>query len=446
MDIYAELLNEHGKEINMEININKFDLYSEEQAKVIKTIFKGENICMIGAGGVGKSKVIQDLKSFTELKTKRVYITSTTGISAYNINGITINSYLNIKDLSINKDELLQIILSKTKICSRIKNTDILIIDEISMLSADMFETIEYILRMVKKNNKIFGGIQIVLSGDFLQLQPIFKESQNKKLLFESNIFKKFKIIIMKKNFRQNNCKFYDILNEIRFGNIKDDSLEYLNKRIINKKDSHVNLENSIYLVATIKESTQINNKNLENNTNDSKIFNAKFKIKKESEQDFGKIVLNDLKNQFRQKNIESITLKKNCKVMLLKNIDVESGIVNGSIGFIKDFINDKILVEFDKKTISIGEMEWELNINNTIVTAFQIPLIPAYAINIHKSMGLTLNTTILDISKVFCESQIYVALSRIKNIEGLFLIKEIKKEMIYANHKCVDFIQKYTK
>ena len=438
------------------INIDRYAHLSDKQKNALNLFKDGHNLLIIGVAGSGKSFIIETLKTYNDdYDKKKLYVTATTGISAYSVKGITIHSFLGIGTGDLDIENLIRKINKKKLYRNRILETDILIIDEISMMSAELFEKINKICQYIRKNKKIFGGIQLILTGDFYQLTPVFNRNielnngniQDTRLIIESddfnNTFNKKNIIVLTENFRQKNDPlFINILSRIRDGTFTEDDVNIIKNRL-NIQDIK---GNPVHIVSTNKKAQNINDTNLlkikENSKYFDVIYNNNSTVFSEREKEIIDLLTKELSFQFKQKGIEKIQLKKNSRVMLIKNIDVTIGLVNGSLGTIHDFsISDYPIVLFDNgEKIEITPLTWDLELDNIIVTATQIPLMLSYAITTHKSQSLSLDSAILDLGDCFTEGQCYVALSRVRNLEGIYL-KSFNPSKIKVNQKMHNYM-----
>ena len=439
---FRDLLVEHNERTGSKIETEYSPDLSKTQKKAFEKFKKGDNILILGAAGCGKSKIVKEMYKYIKDKTnKEMYVTSTTGISAYSIKGITINSFMGIGTGESSVEILLRRLRYKMGIKDRIKRADILVIDEISMMSADIFEKINVICQTLRKCRKPFGGIQMVITGDFLQLETIFKnESGDRRLITESELFKKMydnNTVILKENFRQNgDNKYIDILLRIRKGVQTEDDIKVLNSRL-----TKVIKPNMIYLVSSNKKAQAINNLRLSNIKSLDHVYDCVYT--QTGTNDTCDTLKRELQLQFVQKGIESLRLRNGCRVLLIKNMDVSIGLVNGSTGTIKECLEDSVVVEFDNGvTENIQKLEWELELDNSKVFCKQIPLMLAYAITCHRSQGLSLDSAVLDLDDCFCNHMVYVALSRVKSLEGLYL-KSFDPKKITVNSKIVEYINK---
>jgi ATP-dependent DNA helicase PIF1 len=405
-------------------------MLDNKQQEVIDLLKQGKNVFMTSNAGCGKSYCIEHIKD--EISTKIVHITSTTGISALNINGSTLHSFLGIGLGEGTVEELIKKINYNKKVRERLLIKDILIvIDEISMLSNNLLDKIDLVLKRLRHSNSPFGGIQMLFSGDLLQLSPI-----NEAGILENEIFKNsFTTVILKTNYRQGtDQKYQDILNNLRINKLTEENIEELEKR------NNIDIKNLDYtkIFSTNKEINIVNKKCFDKLKTKSVTFNAKYYGKPE--------YVRDLKKQFEKKDIDILVLKTGLKVMLTRNISPETGLVNGSIGIITHFdtFTNSPIVKFENGIEStIIKFSHEIVCGNVAAaSATQIPLIIAYAFTTHKIQGNTLDSAIIDCSRVFCEHQMYVMLSRVKTLDKLYLIN-FSVDKIKVNNEIVEFYGK---
>lgn len=424
--------------------------FSPTQQKVLDLFKEGKNLLILGSAGCGKSTIIKSIEN--NIKTPGlIQLCSTTGISAYNIQGMTIHSYLGIKTGEKSKEVLLKNIRVNKILAYRIKQLKVLVIDEISMMSAELFEKIEWVLRNLRKNNKPFGGIQVLLSGDFLQLLPVFKQrSYDKKemdsrLIVESERFNEiFSIentINLTTNFRQNiDTTYASMLNNIRYGIFTSENKEELSKRI-NKKAP----EGTLHLVCTNAQANVINSSHYDILKEKEKVYKSIVisNCKNNSIENITleKIFVEELKSQLKLKNIETLKLKQGTRVMLIKNIDTGIGLINGSIGTVKELSDYEICVLFDNGIEHSVELhDWKLESDEVAVLIKQFPLALAYAITVHKSQSLTLEAAQMDLHNCFSDHMTYTALSRVKSLNGLYL-NTFNEKKIKANKIIKDYL-----
>lgn len=415
---------------------------SDLQQTAVNYFLLGENVFISGGAGCGKSYLINFLKNnYSQLGLE---ITASTGISAVNVGGATIHSWAGIGLANQPLEHILENLNSFkfSKIKQRIKATNCLIIDEISMISAEVFDLLNQVLQKVRKNPKPMGGLQVLLFGDFLQLPPVNNNKNNTQYCFNSQTWQdlNLKNVILNESFRQSDAKFVEILNHIRFGNINEDVKQLLSSRIaINDNSPAIK---PTVLTTHNQRADEINQQFLQQITTEAKTFTATYKG-------------NENKIAFLKKNClayETLSLKVGAQVMMIKNSLQKEGVVNGSIGIVKDFSNKKNypIVEFaNQKSYTIAPETWSIEKINLTTKAIeteaslvQIPLVLAWSITIHKSQGLTLDKIKCDLNYVFDAGQAYVALSRARFLEGVF-IDSIDFNKITANKQAIEFYQK---
>ena len=424
---------------------------NEEQTKAFNSLKRGKNIFLTGSGGTGKSYLIQKFEEWCKKNYKRIAITSTTGISALLINGMTIHSFAGIGLGERPVNELIERIKEKSFHVRRWNSIDILVIDEVSMMKPELFEKLDIIGRTIRNDHsRVFGGIQVVLVGDFAQLPPVYIDNiPEKQFCFESDIWDTVieEIHYLTKIHRQNEEEFKKCLQEARLGKLSTESIKLLESRKIKKaKQAAVNDIIPTRLFARKKNVDYINNKNL------NKLKKAKQKcVKYESSTKCLGFKISD-----SQRNILTDKINKSCpaidelelvhgaQVMLLHNLDIEMGLVNGSRGIIDGFddFNLPIVKFVNGKRLAIDYHTWKISENKGKVQVHktQIPLMVAYALTIHKCQGSTLDYAVIRLDNVFECGQSYVALSRVRTIEGLFIKGDINPDLISCNEKVLIF------
>jgi ATP-dependent exoDNAse (exonuclease V) alpha subunit len=381
---------------------------------ILKT---GKNVFLTGSAGAGKTYVLNQYIKYLKARKVPVAITASTGIASTHINGITIHAWSGIGlKKNITNSDLLNF-KDKKYLKDHLENTEVLIIDEISMLHLNQLEMVNTVLKFFKNNMLPFGGIQVIFCGDFFQLPPVGEpgESSREKYAFMSKAWNEAEPLIcyLTEQHRQKDNPLNDILNEIRFGNLSEKSIELLRKTARNNID-HLGQFPKLYTHNV--DVDQINKIELQKLTSKSKIFQAETK---------GNIKLLELlKNNVRTD--DKLELKIGAKVMFIKN-NHEKGYINGSLGTIINFDSDgKPIVEMlDKSKIFCEKESWSIDdeMGKSLASFEQFPLRAAWAITIHKSQGMTLDAAEVDLSNCFEKGQGYVALSRVKSIEGLKLL-----------------------
>lgn len=419
---------------------NMFTILSDKQKEAYTAMIKRENVLLTGRAGSGKSMLIKMF--YKEHRFSRtIAITSTTGVSALLIGGTTLHSYLGI---GLGKDEvdaLYMKILSNSKLTKKWRDLDVLIVDEISMMSPELFDKLEQLARLLRKNSAPFGGIQLVLVGDFLQLPCVSSD----EFCFQSKTWDKCisKVIYLSEIFRQDDVTFQNCLNEIRIGELSEHTIEVLQSRV------GVELKNEFGIIPT-------------------KIYSLNRNVDKENEKELNKLFVKDPDLEFFEYELEFNILDKKrykvlqekiskiciapqtlqlcvgAQVMLLYNIDLECGLANGSRGVIMRFQDDLPVVKFlNGIERMIDFQDWKLEEQGeTLMIISQIPLKVAYACSVHKTQGITLDYAIIDLNDVFEYGQAYVALSRVKTLQGLSL-KNFIPEKIFAHPAALKFYKR---
>jgi ATP-dependent exoDNAse (exonuclease V) alpha subunit len=388
-----------------------------KQSTALTVLKTGANVFLTGEAGSGKTYTINLFKDFLRSKYKTVAVTASTGIAATHINGITIHSFsgLGIKEKIEQKD--LDTIASKKHVVDQIQNADVLIIDEISMLSAQVLDNVERIISYIRGgvfDDRAFGGMQVIFVGDFYQLPPVDKKGIA-KFAFESDAWKKAKPVTcyLDEQHRQSDPVFTDILNSLRHGTITEE-----HKRLICA--NNVSEIPKTKLFTHNRDVDDLNEKELRKMDGDAYIYDMQY-----NENSWNKFLIETLKKGCLSP--ETLILKKGALVMFTRNNfkDGETNYVNGTIGTVIDLDGTCITVRTKQGAVihlterakwSIGEDEDEK------ASISQFPLRLAWAVTIHKSQGMSLDSAVIDLSNCFEYGQGYVALSRVCSLCGLFL------------------------
>lgn len=406
----------------------------EEKQVIINAIRAKNNVCVTGAAGTGKSFLLKMIREYFPF----VHVTASTGVAAVNVEGVTLHSWAGIGNGSRPAEEIIRFINSGpgTKIRRQLKKAKLLAIDEISMISAETFNLLNQVFKEVRDSEQAFGGIQLVVLGDFFQLPPVSKDKKV-EFCFSSESWQEadFKIFELSEIFRQSDMQFIQLLNNIRHAAVNDDDIALLNNR------QNVTLPDDIIptiLVTHNYQADKINIEKLNSITGEEVTFKMTTSGKENS-------VASLQKNCLAQ---EELVLKQGAQVMMLKNSLQKQGIINGSIGIISGFTKNKLpIVKFRNGEICIiAAEEWNIEVFNemtqeidVVASIKQIPLVFAWAITIHKSQGMTLDSILCDLSHVFAEGQSYVALSRVKSLDGLY-IKGFKPSSLKVNETVREF------
>jgi ATP-dependent DNA helicase PIF1 len=385
-----------------------------DQALALEILLNGENVLLTGAAGSGKTYLLNKFISHARSDGKSVSITATTGLAATHLNGSTIHSWSGIGILdSLPKDFFKNMPAGRAK---TIRNTDILIIDEISMLHDYRLDMVDAVARKIRDVDAPFGGIQVVLCGDFFQLPPVSRNDQPAgEFIVNSQVWREFDPVIcyLDEQHRQNDDEFLDILQALRAGDVRRSHAEKLLSR-----------QNAV--IDGSSEITELHTTNA-----DVDAINSNRLIELSGEEHTYEMMTTGKENYVETLKrsclaLPELTLKKGSLVLCIKN-NPEKKYVNGSQGTVIDFQKDSdypIVEMRDGRKILISPETWELRDGDTKRASLaQIPLRLAWAITVHKSQGMTLDAAVVDLRRAFVEGMGYVALSRVRSLETLSLL-----------------------
>lgn len=418
------------------------------QSKIINYFNEKKNLFISGPAGTGKSHVIRILKNICDSKNIKCQVTALTGCASLllNCNAKTIHSWSGINIVKKDFETIYKKIYKKKEKRDNWKDIEVLIIDEVSMMSKNLFNLLDYIGKKIRKNEIPFGGIQLVFSGDFYQLPPVNTgdDEDDSKFCFESDLWNKtfHHCVLLDKIFRQSDIKFSKMLNQIRIGKIKKSTVQVLQNRIIpyDKDDSIKPTK----ILSNRKTVTKINQE--EHNKLPSKgiIFNIESSCPELNIIEKENYNIHDIQREkdLYEKNfnyVESLEIKIGDQVICNRNIS--DNVVNGSRGVViridkypvVRFLNNREIemIPFEIKHEYIKGLSWK-----------QVPLNYAWALTIHKCQGISLDLCIMDIgNSIFECGQTYVALSRVKNLEGLYLT-QFNPCKILVNSKVTQFYE----
>ena len=433
---------------------------SEQQQCVFDKYLLKQNIFITGPGGSGKSALIKYIYEDACKRGRNISVTALTGCAAVLLNckAKTLHSWAGIGLGNAEADFIVEKI-ERNRFKKKVwRETDILIVDEVSMMSLKLFELINLVGKEVRRSNRPFGGIQVIFSGDFYQLPPVASGSSNledSQFCFESELwstlFEPANQIALKKIFRQKDEVYATILNQLREGKLKRKSYELL-MSYVGKTVPEDSLIMPTKIFPTRAKVEQINSremaklggevhtfelKNLADLTDGAKTEKKQYYTADEKEQEW-KYLANNLMCE------STIHLKVGSQVMCIINKELEDGqmLCNGSQGIVTGFAGSSaILVKFTgiNKELPLLAHTW-VSERSPGLGVSQLPIILAWAITIHKSQGASLDMAEIDVgSDIFECGQTYVALSRVRSLEGLFLTSfDLSKILI--NKKVQDF------
>jgi ATP-dependent DNA helicase PIF1 len=430
--------------------------YSDEQQLCFEKYLSGENIFITGPGGSGKSFLIKNIVKHAEAHNRNIKICALTGCAAILLEckATTLHMFSGIGFANKKNEEIIEELFTTKRY--KLKNwrkLEILIIDEVSMMSLKILLLLDLIAKKFYRNSNPFGGLQVIFTGDFYQLSPVcnnFLEKEEAMFCFEhelwNQLFPKENQIVLRTIFRQKDESLLKILKYIRKGQITPSSRVALESRVFNaqelnllKKDKvltilspikrdveHINLKEYLKLDKSLQEHVydldyiDLYIKYEETDDEKTSLFALLLKSNEQLKKDYDFLASNILAER-------CLKLKIGTHVMCIANINCngELQIANGSQGVVVSFNEKKLpFVKFNNidEPILIDYYIWKSEFNKR-VGLMQIPLIYSWAITIHKSQGLTLENAIIDIgSNIFADGQTYVALSRVKSLDGLYL------------------------
>jgi hypothetical protein len=412
------------------------------------------HIFLTGKAGTGKTTFLHKLKKNTE---KRMIITAPTGVAAINAGGVTLHSFFQLpfgpfipgsEAYEQNRKRLFRFSKEKKRI---IKSLDLLVIDEISMVRADLLDSVDTVLRRHRRNDQPFGGVQLLMIGDLHQLSPVAKQDewQLLKQYYESVYFfsshgldqDQLVTIELKHIYRQCDARFIKLLNRVRDNRLDAFSIRELNQRCI---ENFAPEKDQGYITLTTHNSSadRINQSRLAALRGQEYRFNA------------------EVSGEFPEHTYPTpgrLVLKVGAQVMFVRNdMSIEKRYYNGKIGKIKTISDRRICITCpgESEDIEVEAVEWEnikykvdedsKEIQEEIIGTFkQFPLKLAWAITIHKSQGLTFDKAVIDAQSAFAHGQVYVALSRCKTLEGMVLSSPIPSRGIETDASVLNFVEK---
>ena len=420
----------------------------------------GVNVFLTGKAGTGKTTFLRRLK---ERSPKRMVVVAPTGVAAINAGGVTIHSFFQfplapyIPGGSFNtKDEKYRFSKEKKNI---IRTLDLLVIDEISMVRADLLDQIDAVLRLHKDRHRPFGGVQLLMIGDLSQLAPVVKEGEWALLreyyrtpyFFGSHALQQTQHVTIELThvYRQTDHTFINILNEVRENRLTPESLARLNSRVDNRQqteaDSQFSILNSQFGDGTIRLTTHNATANRYNEERMDALKGVRFSY-------WAQVTGTFPESSYPAE--EKLVLKKGCQVMFLKNDSQGSRYYNGKLGIVSAVDAESICVRGidDGEEIEVEPDVWTnaryvidketKEIREEIEGEFrQYPLRLAWAITVHKSQGLTFDRAVLDVNAAFAAGQVYVALSRCRSLEGLVLTAPLSPTSVKTDALVTDYM-----
>ena len=411
---------------------------SEEFESIVEQLENTkDHFYITGKAGSGKSTLLAYFRSVTQ---KNTAVLAPTGVAAIRVKGQTIHSFFGFPPKVIQTRHI-----KKVRQVELLQNLETLIIDEISMVRADVFDAIDYSLRVHRKKlTQPFGGVQVIVFGDLFQLPPVVNMDEsslleriypNGQFFFHSNIFQdaQFKTLELQSIYRQTDDHFIYLLNAVRDGSITNSQIDNLNDSLVENFEMD---EGKIILTTTNARASGINQNYLK------QLSSEEFSYRAQATGQFYKELF---------PTDEVLKLKKGAQVIMIKN-DPEKRWVNGSIGTIHDIAEKKIKVKINHKIYEVKKEKWDRiqysydddqqEVLENVTGSFkQYPMRLAWAITIHKSQGQTFEKVIIDMSQgSFAPGQLYVALSRCISLDGIELLRPLKKSDVIVNKQLIGF------
>lgn len=410
------------------------------QQRFVDAFFSGSNVCLTGSAGTGKSFILKLLFDYLDRHHMSVARTALTGIAAFQIGGQTVHSWAGLGLADEHIGSIITGVKKNRRARSRIDATDILFIDEISMAKGDLLNKLDMVLKYFRGTNDPFGGVMVVACGDFLQLAPIFKSGEKVEFAFQSRAWTEasFRVVVLTEPIRQQEGSvLLRVLNDLRVGDTK--SLHLLDSRIgAAAPDGDIE---PVRIFCHNINVAEYNEGRLAKLPGAPRLYEAR---------DMGSPHYIETLNKNCPAPRE-LSLKVGAQVILLSNLDVEAGLVNGSVGVVRVFSQNGVTVHFKQGGTRLVERnEWtvkeqEVTLDNKIrykvvATRSQVPLKLCYAITAHKAQGQTLDYAIVDMTEAFATGQTYCALSRVRDLESLSIIGGIPDRAIRVHPDCVRF------
>lgn len=404
------------------------------------------SLFITGRAGTGKSTL---LSYFIAQTRKKAVVLAPTGVAALNVGGVTIHSFFGFKP-GITIQEAKQI-ASRAAKDELWKQIDLIIIDEISMVRADLLDCVDMFLRTVLKKKRPFGGLQMVFIGDLYQLSPVVTSSDREHFgqLYDSPYFFasqvmtqstfEMEVIELEKIYRQHDPLFIDFLNAVRNKTVEESHLDFINQRV--NPDFSIDETGYVYLTTINRAADEINNTRLSLIESPAVAFDALIKGEFDT----------DVTPAARQ-----LILKQGAQVMFLVN-NPDGMWVNGTIGHVKEVDQEHVLVETDDGVeVNVEPYKWNLYQyvydkkaktleKENIGTFTQLPLQLAWAVTIHKSQGKTFDRAVIDLQRgTFAHGQAYVALSRCRSFEGIVLTRPMKRGHILTDWRVMRYLTRF--
>uniref|UniRef100_A0A8C3H618 ATP-dependent DNA helicase PIF1 n=1 Tax=Chrysemys picta bellii TaxID=8478 RepID=A0A8C3H618_CHRPI len=403
---------------------------SQEQSIVLRAVLSGKNVFFTGSAGTGKSYLLK--KIVGSLPPKSTYATASTGVAACHVGGTTLHAFAGIGSGKAPLDQCIEL-AQRTGVRQHWLTCQHLIIDEISMVEGKFFDKLEAVARAVRKRDDPFGGIQLIICGDFLQLPPVSKSNEETKFCFQAKSWRKCIHVNMELTEvrRQTEKSFISLLRTIRLGRCTDEVTRQLMQTATNRVERDGILATRL---CTHKDDVEL--------TNERRLQQLPGEMRSYEAVDSDPMLVKAIDAQCPVSHC--IQLKPGAQVILTKNLDVSRGLVNGARG---------VVVEFETEGKGLPRVRFLCGVTEVIrlerwvfkgpsgiyLSRQQLPLKLAWAISIHKSQGMSLDCVEISLSRVFESGQAYVALSRARSLEGLRVL-DFDPNVVRANPYVLQF------
>ena len=399
------------------------------QTQALTILKTGANVFITGPAGSGKTFVVNEYIKYLKDHEVPIGITASTGIAATHMGGVTIHSWSGMGIKADMNEYDLNSLSEKAYLAKRIKEAHVLIIDEVSMLHHFRLDTVDTIAKHVRKNDKPFGGLQVVLCGDFFQLPPVSRMGEPEAhFIYRSQAWKeaRFTVCYLHENYRQTDDGILSILNEIRGGEVSDGSREELRTRYREARTADVSEPVSLGgVIAAEVEPTRLYTHNIDvdsvNETALARVTGTEFTYEMTTKGK--KPLVEALKKSCLAPEI--LRLRKGARVMCVKN-NFDKGYVNGTLGVVVSCGPgvDPVIRTASGALVAIERASWKVEDDGRVLAELdQYPLRLAWAITVHKSQGMSLDAVEVDLSKSFEPGMGYVALSRVRTLAGLTIL-----------------------
>jgi len=385
------------------------------QGQALNILKTGASVFLTGKPGSGKTHTVNRYVAWLKAHGINPALTASTGIAATHIGGMTVHSWSGIGIADVLTPFDLDRIGSIERIFKRIDKASVLILDEVSMLSAAILEMVDAVCREVKRNDEPFGGLQVVLVGDFFQLPPVTRKGRTVNYAFNSTAWKRLQptVCYLDEQYRQDDAIFLSLLSAIRANGVDETHFQVLKSRISTRSEAPKNI---VKLYSHNADVDRINDAELASLPEKPKVYEMRSRGKKHVVESLIRSCLSP----------EKLTLKIGAAVMFTRN-DPQGRFANGTTGKVERFDADSGLPEVrlqNGKLVEVETIEWKVDDQGRELACItQIPLRLAWAMTIHKSQGMSLDAALMDLGATFEYGQGYVALSRVRSLEGLFLL-----------------------